>query len=52
MHDLRKEVAYGKEERHYRLRNYIHRNTENYPTTNWDRLHGFLELTMETVWCH
>lgn len=32
MHDLRKEVAYGKEERHYRLRNYIHRNTENYPT--------------------
>ena len=32
MHDLRQEVAYGKEERHYRLRNYIHRNTENYPT--------------------
>lgn len=32
MHDLRKEVAYGREERHYRLRNYIHRNTENYPT--------------------
>lgn len=32
MHDLRQEVAFGKEERHYRLRNYIHRNTENYPT--------------------
>lgn len=32
MHDLRDEVGFGKEERHYRLRNYIHRNTENYPT--------------------
>ncbi len=31
-HDLRKEIAYGKENRHYRLGNYIHRNTENYPT--------------------
>lgn len=31
-HDLREEVAYGAENRHYRLRNYIHRNTENYPT--------------------
>ena len=31
-HDLRKEVAEGKENRHYRLRNYIHRNCENYPT--------------------
>lgn len=31
-HDLREEIAYGKENRHYRLANYIHRNTENYPT--------------------
>lgn len=31
-HDLRKEVAFGKENRHYRLNNYIHRNAENYPT--------------------
>ncbi len=31
-HDLRDEIAFGKENRHYRLRNYIHRNTENYPT--------------------
>ncbi len=31
-HDLREEVAFGKEKRHYRLKNYIHRNTENYPT--------------------
>ena len=31
-HDLRSEIAYGKENRHYRLRNYISRNCENYPT--------------------
>ncbi|MBQ8173865.1 MAG: Gfo/Idh/MocA family oxidoreductase [Clostridia bacterium] len=31
-HDLRYEISYGKELRHYRLRNYIHRNCENYPT--------------------
>ncbi len=31
-HDLREEIAFGKENRHYRLNNYIHRNTENYPT--------------------
>ncbi len=31
-HDLRKEIAFGKERRHYRLRNYLSRNCENYPT--------------------
>ncbi len=31
-HDLRKEISYGKENRHYRLRNYLTRNCENYPT--------------------
>lgn len=31
-HDLREEVAFGKERRHYRLQNYLHRNCENYPT--------------------
>lgn len=31
-HDLRSEIAYGKENRHYRLRNYLTRNCENYPT--------------------
>lgn len=31
-HDLREEIAFGKENRHYRLANYIHRNAENYPT--------------------
>lgn len=32
MHDLRSEITGGIENRHYRLRNYIHRNCENYPT--------------------
>lgn len=31
-HDLRTEVIFGKENRHYRLRNYLNRNCENYPT--------------------
>ncbi len=31
-HDLRREIVYGKENRHYRLRNYKSRNCENYPT--------------------
>lgn len=31
-HDLRKEITFGKENRHYRLRNYLNRNCENYPT--------------------
>jgi len=31
-HDLRHEIAFGRENRHYRLRNYLNRNCENYPT--------------------
>lgn len=31
-HDLRNEIAFGKENRHYRLNNYKNRNGENYPT--------------------
>ena len=31
-HDLRNEITFGKENRHYRLRNYLSRNCENYPT--------------------
>lgn len=31
-HDLRYEITHGKENRHYRLRNYLTRNCENYPT--------------------
>lgn len=32
MHDLRDEIAFGKERRHYRLNEYRTRNCENYPT--------------------
>ncbi len=31
-HDLREEIAGGKENRHYRLQEYLHRNCENYPS--------------------
>lgn len=31
-HDLRNEISFGEEKRHYRLRNYQSRNTDNYPT--------------------
>lgn len=31
-HDLRGEIADGDQNRHYRLRNYLNRNCENYPT--------------------
>jgi len=31
-HDLREEISGGFENRHYRLRNYLNRNCENYPT--------------------
>ena len=31
-HDLRDEISFGRENRHYRLRNYLARNCENYPT--------------------
>ncbi len=31
-HDLREEISTGIENRHYRLRNYMHRNADNYPT--------------------
>lgn len=31
-HDLRNEISFGEENRHYRLKNYKNRNAENYPT--------------------
>lgn len=31
-HDLRSEITNGEELRHYRLRNYLNRNCDNYPT--------------------
>ena len=53
-HDLRSEIAHGKENRHYRLQNYLTRNAENYPThelgpiaqiLNINRGNRFLTLT-------
>lgn len=32
LHDLREEICLGRENRHYRLDNYLHRNGDNYPT--------------------
>lgn len=49
MHDLRTEVGTGCEMRHYRLRNYIHRNAENYPTHELGPIAKFLASTAETV---
>ena len=31
-HDLREQIVNGEENRHYRLRNYLHCNRDNYPT--------------------
>ena len=31
-HDLRTEILFGRQNRHYRLNNYMNRNCENYPT--------------------
>ena len=31
-HDLRKEISYGLKNRHYRFKNYLYRNLDNYPT--------------------
>ena len=33
-HDLREEICGGVKNRHYRLRNYLNRNCDNYPTHN------------------
>lgn len=56
MHDLRKEVGTGEKERHYRLRNYIHRNADNYPTHELGPIskilninHGNRMLTLTSV---
>lgn len=56
MHDLREEVSMGEENRHYRLRNYTHRNSENYPTHELGPIakilginHGNRMLTLTSV---
>ena len=44
LHDLRKEVAYGVEERHYRFRNYRGRSCENYPTHELGPIANLLDI--------
>ena len=55
-HDLRDEIAFGKENRHYRLRNYLSRNCENYPTHDLGPIarilninHGNRMMTLNSV---
>lgn len=43
-HDLREEVATGKEMRHYRLHNYMHRNAEVYPTHELGPISKYLNI--------
>lgn len=43
-HDLRDEVAYGRENRHYRFLNYRNRNCENYPTHELGPIANVLNL--------
>ena len=47
MHDLRGEIAYGEENRHYRLRNYLARNCENYPTHELGPIAKLLDINNE-----
>ncbi len=43
-HDLRDEVSLGEENRHYRLRNYMHRNAELYPTHELGPIAKYLDI--------
>ena len=43
-HDLRSEIAYGAENRHYRLRNYLTRNCDNYPTHDLGPIARILDI--------
>lgn len=43
-HDLRGEVGFGTKNRHYRLRNYLSRNCENYPTHELGPIAKILEI--------
>ncbi len=43
-HDLRTEILYGRENRHYRLENYKHRNCENYPTHDLGPIAQILDI--------
>ena len=43
-HDLRKEVSFGRENRHYRFANYLSRNCENYPTHELGPIANVLDI--------
>ncbi len=43
-HDLRKELAFSKENRHYRLEHYLKRNCENYPTHDLGPIAKLLDI--------
>jgi len=43
-HDLREEIIGGKVNKHYRLRNYINRNCENYPTHELGPIAQWLDI--------
>lgn len=43
-HDLRDEIGYGKEKRHYRLRNFLNRNAELYPTHELGPIAKWLDI--------
>lgn len=43
-HDLREEIASGELNRHYRLRNYLNRNCDNYPTHNVGPIAKLLDI--------
>lgn len=43
-HDLRHEISNGRENRHYRLRNYLSRNCENYPTHDLGPISKVLDI--------
>ena len=43
-HDLREEISTGREKRHYRFRNYLNRNCENYPTHELGPIANVLDL--------
>ncbi|MBQ8178650.1 MAG: Gfo/Idh/MocA family oxidoreductase [Clostridia bacterium] len=48
-HDLRKEITHGKENRHYRLNNYLNRNCENYPTHELGPIAKVLDINRGNV---
>ncbi len=50
-HDLRNEVAYGDKYRHYRLRNYISRNCDNYPTHELGPIAKLLNINRGNKMC-